>query len=181
MLETERLILRSLALSDAEAVELYASDYDVAKYTTNIPHPYPKGSAVDFIQASLLKEKSGRLATFAITKKENKQLIGLMGMEISPEHRHAELGYWVGKPFWRKGYGTEAAKAVVDYGFRQLGLNKIYACAVRENRGSWRIMEKVGMTYEGMQKQHFFRFGRYIDLVHYGILREDYEKTPQNN
>lgn len=163
-------------MSDAGDVELYASDYDVAKNTLNIPHPYPKGSGVDFIQSELIREKKGELVTFAIIKKENKQLIGLMSLMIAAQHQHAELGYWIGKPFWQKGYGTEAAKAVVDYGFRTLGLNKIYASAFKENRGSWRIMEKIGMEYEGMQKQHYFRFGQFIDLVHYGILREDYEQ-----
>jgi len=175
MLQTKRLILRSPTLNDADRIEELASDYDIAKTTLNIPHPYPKGSAVEFINHVLDKEKEGTIKIYAVIKKELDALIGLINININPAHEHGELGYWIGKPYWGNGYGTEAARAVVDFGFTHLNLHKIFARASAQNPGSWRIMEKLGMIYEGEQRQHYIRFGKYIDIVCYGILKTEYE------
>ena len=140
MYETERLILRKIQENDAELVEKYASDYEVAKTTLNIPHPYPKGSARDFIQRMLESEQEKKIFTFAIIEKELDGLIGLISLSNNKTHKHGELGYWIGNPFWNKGYGTEAAKLMLDFGFHFLDLNKIYALAFSNNPGSWRIM-----------------------------------------
>ncbi|MFD5850871.1 GNAT family N-acetyltransferase [Cytobacillus pseudoceanisediminis] len=80
LIETSRLILRSLTLDDALKVEEYASDYDVAKTTLNIPHPYPEGGAREFITSILEAERNGKIAIFAITKKEDNSLIGLINI-----------------------------------------------------------------------------------------------------
>lgn len=173
MIKTNRLVLRKATIKDADQIELLASDYDVAKTTLTIPHPYPSGSAIDFINSMLDGEKAGKIIIYTIVERCSKVLIGLINLTLSSAHQRGELGYWIGKPYWGKGYGTEATKAMIDYGFAQLHLNKIFAQAFANNPGSWRIMEKVGMTYEGTLKQHFFRFGEFIDVVNYGLLRED--------
>ncbi|MCM3090534.1 MULTISPECIES: GNAT family N-acetyltransferase [unclassified Cytobacillus] len=173
-LEADRLILRSLTLDDAPMVEKYASDYDVAKTTLNIPHPYPKGGARDFISSILEAERKGKIVIFAITRKEDKSLIGLINITGNNANRRAEIGYWIGKPFWGKGYGTEAARAVIKFGFEELNHNRIYALAFTDNPGSWRIMEKSGMKHEGILRQHAMKDGRLVDLTYYAILREEY-------
>lgn len=173
-LSTERLLLRNLHIDDAQRIEQLAGEYDVAKTTLNIPHPYPKGSAAIFIQSVIDSESKGILVTNAIIEKETDQLIGMMTLKIHQAFQRGELGYWVGKPYWGKGYGTEAAKALVKYGFEDLQLNKIYAQAFTTNPGSWRIMEKIGLKYEGTLRQHVSRFGEYYDLAQYGLLREEY-------
>ncbi|MBY0122981.1 GNAT family N-acetyltransferase [Bacillus sp. S/N-304-OC-R1] len=174
ILEAERIILRSLTLDDAEKVEEYASDYEVAKTTLNIPHPYPKGSARSFIENVLEAEKEGKTATYAIVRKEDSSLIGLVGIRPVAEHKRAELGYWVGKPFWGKGYGTEASKLIIKYGFEVLKLNRIYALAFTDNPGSWRIMEKCGMKHEGILRNHVMKENKPVDLTYYSILRDEY-------
>lgn len=172
-LSTERLSLRKLKLSDAKQIEELAGDYEVAKTTLTIPHPYPEGSAVIFIQNMLDSE------TYAIIHKESNQLIGMMTLKIHPTYQRGELGYWVGKSFWGKGYGTEAARALVQYGFESLQLHKIYAQAFTTNPGSWRIMEKLGLKYEGTLRQHVYRFGEFYDLAQYGLLRQEYLEDNQ--
>ena len=174
LIETSRLILRSLTLDDALKVEEYASDYDVAKTTLNIPHPYPEGGAREFITSILEAERNGKIAIFAITKKEDNSLIGLINITGTNANRRAEIGYWIGKPFWGKGYGTEAARAVIKYGFEELNHNRIYALAFTDNPGSWRIMEKSGMKHEGILRQHVIKDGRPVDLTYYAILLEEY-------
>lgn len=175
-IETERLFLRKLTQTDADRIEELASDYDVAKTTLNIPHPYPKGGAKDFIERTLRAEDNGKLHTYAIVKKKENNLIGIIGINLTPTHKRGELGYWIGKPYWGNGYGTEETKAIVTLGFETLHLQKIFARAITTNLGSWRIMEKVGMTHEGTLKQHETRWGQFFDLVYYGILKEEYEQ-----
>ncbi|MDZ5472344.1 GNAT family protein [Bacillus sp. 31A1R] len=175
-LETERLLLRTLRLEDSERVEVLASDYDVAKSTLTIPHPYPEGSARDFITSILEAEKSGRISIFAIEEKESGQLIGIINVSIAESYKRGELAYWIGKPYWGKGYGTEATKALISYSFNQLKLNKVFACAFTDNPGSWKIMEKVGLKYEGTLKQHVSRDGVFYDLCYYGLLKDEYSQ-----
>lgn|SRR5690625_1218286 len=175
-IETERCILRKLTQTDADRIEELASDYDVAKTTLNIPHPYPKGGAKDFIERTILAEVDGKSVTYAIVKKRTNQLIGIIGIKLTPTHKRGELGYWIGKPDWGRGYGTEATKAIVTLGFETLHLHKIFSRAITTNPGSWRIMVKVGMTHEGTLKQHAARRGQFVDLVYYGILKEEYEQ-----
>ncbi|MEH7122460.1 GNAT family N-acetyltransferase [Bacillus sp. JJ1773] len=174
LLDGKRIILRSLTLDDAEKIEEYASDYEIAKTTLYIPHPYPKGSARDFIAKVLKTEQEGEAVTFAIISKKDHSFIGLISIGPVMEHRRGELGYWVGKPFWGKGYGTEAARLVIKYGFEILNLNRIYAAAFKSNPGSWIIMEKCGMKHEGVFRNHVVKDGKAIDLTYYSILKEEY-------
>ncbi|WP_078382247.1 GNAT family N-acetyltransferase [Sutcliffiella halmapala] len=172
--ETKRLLLRPLQKEDAHRIEELASDYELAKTTLTVPHPYPQGGAVEFIEST---SKAKDLLLYAIVVKESNSLIGLINIKLTSVYERGELGYWVGRPYWGQGFGTEAAKSIIDYGFEELNLNKIYAGAFTDNPGSWRIMEKVGMKYEGTWKQHAKRFGRYVDLAYYGLLKEDYFKS----
>ena len=94
---------------------------------------------------------------------------------IEPEHARAELGYWIGKPYWRNGYATEAARAILQYGFGQLGLNRIHAGHFTRNPGSGRVMQKIGMTHEGHQPRHVKKWDRFEDLELYGILHSQYD------
>ena len=175
-IETKRLLLRKLLASDAERIEKLAGDYDVAKTTLNIPHPYPEGSAKEFIETRLRAEEKKIIAAFAVVEKESQLFIGLINLNLSTPHNRGELAYWIGKDYWGKGYGTEAARALIDHGFNLLHLNRIYAAAFISNPGSWRVMEKAGLTYEGTLRQHVARLGAFHDLVYYGLLKEEYEK-----
>ncbi|HEX7708287.1 MAG TPA: GNAT family protein, partial [Thermoanaerobaculia bacterium] len=86
----------------------------------------------------------------------------------------AELGYWVGVPFWGRGYASEAAAEVIRFGFEDCGMHRIYGCHYARNPASGRILEKVGMTREGTFRQHILKWGEYLDVVYYGLLREEW-------
>jgi len=174
-LHTERLILRPFRPEDAPAVQRLAGDPAIASTTTNIPHPYEDGLAEQWISNHAARYEAGECATFAITLRESGELIGAIGLEISREHRRAELGYWVGVPWWNQGYCTEAARALVAYGFRELSLHRIYAMHFRRNPASGKVMRKIGMRHEGSLRQHVSKWGTFEDVEVYGILREEFE------
>jgi len=176
-LYTDRLILRPFALADAPDVQRLAGDRDVASTTLRIPHPYEDGAAERWIAGHQEKFDRGELVNFAITVRPAGQLIGCISLTIEREHRAAELGYWIGKPWWGQGYATEAAKAVVQYGFEVLGLNRIYAHHFTRNPSSGRIMQKLGMSYEGRHRQAVLKWGRFEDIETYAILKNDRQPT----
>jgi len=175
-LVTKRLILRPFELSDAKAVQRLAGDREIADKTLNIPHPYEDGAAEEWISTHKPKFDSRELANFAITRRTNGELLGTVGLAMIPQFQRAELGYWVGTPYWNKGYCTEAAEAVVEYGFTQLGLNRVFAVHFKRNRASGQVMKKLGMKREGVLRQHAKKWDAYEDIVFYGLLRKDWLK-----
>ena len=112
--------------------------------------------------------------TFAIDLRERKQLIGAIGLTIDWKLSKGEIGYWIGRPHWNLGYATEATAAALDYGFSDLELNRISAKHLARNPSSGRVMEKAGMLLEGTARQDTIKWGKYEDLVSYGILRENW-------
>jgi ribosomal-protein-alanine N-acetyltransferase len=175
-LTTLRLLLRPFALADAPAVRRLAGEWAVADTTLSIPHPYDEGVAEAWI-ASLADQYARReQAVFAITENQTETLVGAIGLVLRAPHHRAELGYWVGRPYWGRGYATEAAAAVIAFGFAELSLNRIHACHFARNPASGRVLAKAGMRREGVSRQHVRRWDRFEDLVQYGILREDVER-----
>ena len=175
-IKTERLILRPYNLGDAPELQRLIGDRDVVLTMSNVPHPYEDGMAEEWIGKQPESFQKGESAQFAITHREEGFLIGGIGLnDIDRQSEHAEIGYWIGKPYWRNGYGTEAARAVVKYGFEVLGLNRVYAKHFRRNPASGRIMQKIGMKHEGCHRQHFKKWGNFEDFELYGILRSEYE------
>jgi 8-oxo-dGTP diphosphatase len=144
-IETPRLVLRTVTLADAPWIERYVSDWEVARHTARIPHPYPAGGAVDFIRG--LDPEEG--PTFAIERREDCEPVGLIGIELRAPGE-AETGYWIGKPFWGRGYASEALKAIVDYAFLTMNLGALIATADPENPASIRVQEKAGLAFTGM-------------------------------
>ena len=111
--------------------------------------------------------------TLAIAS-ESEGLLGAISLIIELQHRKAELGYWIGIPFWGHGYATEAARAVLEYGFGPLGLNRIEAHYLAQNPASGKVMEKLGMQREGVLRQYVVKWGVADDIVMYGILSSEY-------
>jgi RimJ/RimL family protein N-acetyltransferase len=174
VLQTERLRLRPPELTDAPVIQALAGDRRIAETTLNIPHPYSEDAALMWIMGSRQRLQDGSDYTFAIIRHSDQQFIGAVG--IHPGHnRQAEIGYWVGVPYWGQGYATEAARCVVQFGFEVLGLNRIYATYFAHNPASRRVMEKSGMTFEGILRQHVIKWDQPVDLGCCGILRAEYE------
>ena len=172
-LRTDRLLLRQFLPTDAPLIQELAGAKEVAAGTL-LPHPYDDGTAEEWIATQHRNFEAGTAAHFAVTLAHDQTVIGSIGLDIAQAHRHARLGYWLGVPYWNRGYGTEAVKAVLAYGFGQLNLNRIYAPHFLGNDASGRVLQKAGMTYEGRMHEHYFRFGRFVDLELYGMLRKDF-------
>jgi len=178
-LETERLMLRFFELSDAQRVRELAGDKAIADTTLNIPHPYEKGMAKEWISTHRIKFESGECVHFAIILKSTQELIGVIGLIIDKGFNRGELGYWIGKQYWNRGYCTEAARAVLKYGFSQLFLHKITSSHFTRNPSSGKVMRKIGMKKEGVFKEHVVKRDNYENLVVYGILRKEWEEEDE--
>lgn len=169
-LVTARLLLRPYVAADAPDVQRLAGDRMVADTTLNIPHPYPDGAAEAFIASCAEAFAAGTGATFAVTDAASRALVGAVGLVVVPRFRHAEMGYWIARECWGRGYATEAAAALLRYAMEDLGLHRVYARHLRRNPSSGRVMQKLGMTWEGRQREHVLKWDVFEDLEVYGIL-----------
>jgi [ribosomal protein S5]-alanine N-acetyltransferase len=174
VIETPRLTLRLLQKEDAPALQRLVSSYEIALNTLSIPHPYPESAAEEWIAMSEKGFDEGRMVNLAIIIRESGEFAGSIGLVIKPEHDKAEIGYWIGVPFWNRGYATEAAKAIIDYGFAELKLNRIDAGHFDRNPSSGRVMQKLGMQYEGRLRQSIKKWDEYLDVEYYAILRSEW-------
>ena len=154
-------------------VQRLAGDSAIADTTSNVPHPYEDGLAERWIQSHAPKYESGELATFAVIRNSDEVLIGTVGLTLTKQFRRGELGYWVGTPFWNQGYCTEAAESIIRFAFSTLNLHKIEAYHLASNPASGRVLQKLGMTKEGLLRDHASRSGQFEDLVVYGLLATD--------
>jgi ribosomal-protein-alanine N-acetyltransferase len=175
-LETERLVLRPFSLDDAPAVQRLAGDRLIAATTLAIPHPYEDGMAQKWISTHQSHFDLGKGITFAISRKTDGSLLGAMSLMAMEAAHQAELGYWVGRPYWDQGYCTEAGEAVLRYAFTQLGLVRVHCHHFARNPASGRVMRKLGMQHEGIRRRHVKKWGRFEDVELYGILQEDWKK-----
>jgi [ribosomal protein S5]-alanine N-acetyltransferase len=173
-LYTVRLILRPHLMSDVDAVQAIINDKDVVSpLSVVVPYPYTRENAVEWIsKRPEYYEKTGS-PQFAIVQKDGR-FTGGIGLVLKKEDESAEIGYWIGKQYWGQGYCTEAASAVVKYGFEVLGLHRIHAYHMTRNPASGRVMQKIGMQHEGYLRQAMKKWGVFEDIEVYAILKSDY-------
>ena len=171
-LTTERLILRPFEPEDAPDVQRLAGDRAVADTTERIPHPYEDGMAETWIATHPQGFRESKECTFAVVLKDGHQLIGAAGLTLTMVHARGELGYWIGREFWNRGYCTEAARAVIEYGFSVLGLHRIQAQHLARNPASGRVMLKLGMQHEGRLVQHTLKWDVFEDMDVYGRIQQ---------
>ena len=175
-LQTARLILRPFELADALEVQNLAGAREIASTIENMPHPYKDGMAEKWINTHEEKFEQGKSLDLAIVIKGTARLCGAIGITINSNYNNAELGYWIGVPYWGQGYGTEAASRAIAYGFESLNLHRIYASHLTRNPASGRVMQKIGMIREGCLRQHIKHWGVYEDYEIYGILATEWRK-----
>jgi RimJ/RimL family protein N-acetyltransferase len=174
-LVTDRLVLRELRLEDARAVAERAGDRRVARYLIAVPTPYPVSLAARWISGRQ-SWWPGRGVTLAIARRDNPDdLLGTASLRRFLRDRRAELGYWLGADAWGRGYATEAAGAILDFGFRDLGLERIYAQVLEGNDASCRVLEKLGMINEGTRRRHVRKGRKLWDVDMFGLLRDEWE------
>lgn len=173
-LTTERLILREFKEDDWPDVLAYQRDPLYLRY-----YEWTERSAKEvqaFVQMFLDYQQARPRTKFqlAITLKGNNRLIGNCGIRMEAvEATEADIGYELAPQHWGKGYATEAARAIVAFGFKELRLHRIWAECNADNRSSARVLEKVGMQLEGRLREKEYYKGRWWDILQYAIL--DYE------
>jgi RimJ/RimL family protein N-acetyltransferase len=191
ILTTDRLILRQFSPGDASRIHQLVNDKEVAYTTHYIPYPYPAGAAEEWLKEHERLVRIGQAVVFGVciaskspsasrlnveSKAVNQTrplLIGTVGLAIDDLDHRAELGYWLGREYWGRGYGTEAVAAAIDYGFDELGLHRIFATHIRRNVASARLLKKVGFEREGVLRQHARKWGVFEDVICYGMLATD--------
>lgn len=171
-LETARLKLRPY--SDIDIAELLPliGTREVAATTLRIAHPYTEQDARAFLELAKDPDK----LWLAITLRADGRQIGGIGLRVDKAQQHAELGYWLGLPYWGQGYATEAAREMLRYAFDDLHLHRVFASHFKHNPASGRILRKIGMSYEGCQREHLRKWDQFVDSELYGILRREWER-----
>jgi len=172
-LETPRLILRRLRLDDVDDVFAYASDPDVARTVTWEAHRSVEDSRA-FVQTMLRRYERGEVANWGMELRETGRIIGTCGYILwNTAHDSAEIAYALGRPWWNRGLMTEALRAVLAFGWERMGLHRVEAHCRTDNPASERVMQKLGMRLEGINRGALRMKGVYVDLKHYAVLRDD--------
>ena len=172
MLQTTRLVIRPYGEADIAELLPLIGTREVAATTLRIAHPYTEQDARGFLAITKEPDK----LWLAITLQTDGRQIGGIGLRIETQHRHAELGYWLGAPYWGQGYATEAAREMIRYGFEDLELHRIFASHFGHNPSSGRVLKKLGMRYEGCQREHLRKWDQWVDSELYGLLRQEWKK-----
>ena len=170
-LETERLQLRKVKSTDVQAIYAYGSDAEVSRFVTWERHESLQDTEA-FLNFVLGKYEKGEVAPWAIEYKPTRQMIGTVDfVNWKPAGRVAEIGYVLHRDYWGKGIMTEAVKRVIQFGFEQMNLVRIEAVCLPENTGSYRVMEKSGLQYEGTLRKARVIKGQNQDIKMYAIIR----------
>ena len=164
------LSLRPIEKGDIETIAALANDRDIARMALLLPYPYTVSDARTWLDYISKTEKEH---VFAILS--GKKLIGVIGLVNEPEHKRAELGYWLGKEYWGKGFMTGAVQMMLGYAFGVLKVNKVYASVFADNEASQKVLKNNGFVPEGVLKEHVIRMGTVHDLMYFGLLKQDYE------
>jgi RimJ/RimL family protein N-acetyltransferase len=177
-LTTDRLILRPFRDSDFETVHAYGSDLDVTRYTSFGPNS-PEETREFISRCQAETDVSPRQHyNFAITLRDEDRVIGGVGFNIDqPRHDGAEMGYVLHHDHWGQGIATEAARALLEFAFGTVRLHRIVARCHPDNPASAAVMQKLGMTYEGRQREVMWMKGAWWDFLVYSILEQEFQRV----
>lgn len=170
---TQRLVLRKLRSTDIPRIVKYANNRGISDNTLNIPYPYKEEDAVYWINMADEGARKSDGYIFGITLKAVDQFIGGISLTMEPFDK-AMIGYWLAEPYWNKGYMTEATAAILQFGFENLGLRKIYSNHLEQNPASGKVMINNSMIKEAVLKDHVKKGERYFTLIQYRLTEEEY-------
>ena len=175
-LTTSRLLLRALESDQAETLFSLANGPEIADNTANMPSPYTLETAQSFIESIPEKYRAGDLLNLGMHVRETGELVGVISLRINARHHAGHLGYWVAAHARNRGYAAEAAGAVMGFGFTELALQRVGSQCFGRNKASARVLEKIGLRFEGCLRQAFLKNGVYEDLLGFATVREDWER-----
>ncbi len=173
-LDTEHLILRKMSVRDTDDMNEYARLAEVTKYLTWSPHP-SRNYTREYLEYIGSRYIAGEFYDWAVVERKSGKMIGTCGFTRFDYHSNAgEVGYVLNPAYWGNGYATEAARAVIKFGFESLLLNRISAMHIEGNSASRHVMERVGMQYEGTLRGYMLVKNQYKDICICSLLRDDY-------
>jgi RimJ/RimL family protein N-acetyltransferase len=173
-LETERLRLRPFVSDDAALLAQLAGSRDVADTAIHIPHPISIAGARSMIAAQAAGFQSGRSIHFVMEHEISRDVIGAVELfDIDEAHLQAELAFWVAPGEWGEGYASEAAAAVLRFGFDTLGRNRIHAQHLVRSAASGSVLRRIGMKQEGLLRERVRKWGVFEDVAVYAAIRSD--------
>ena len=165
VLETERLTLRRPTLADVKAIARLANDRRIAENTRRLPHPYSQDHAIEFVRGTA---DDNRGTVFLI--ENNFEPIGVVGVDWRQPDA-PELGYWLGVEHWGRGFGTEAARAVIDFTFEEFDVEHLMSGARVANPSSRNILEKCGFQWSGVELHRFEALGSSTPVDRFRLSR----------
>ncbi|MDR0530659.1 MAG: GNAT family N-acetyltransferase [Oscillospiraceae bacterium] len=175
-LQTPRLCLREMTKADAPTLVELLRNQEVSRWLTVDLSRMTRREEEIRIARARKAFAAGRELHWGIGERDSDGLVGMICLVgLNRRDQHAMAGFWLGHAYWGRGYMTEALWAVLDYSFRGLGLNRVYAGHFADNSASGRVMQKCGLQYEGTRRQAFCKNGQYYDEMAYAILKSDYE------
>ena len=173
--------MRSLSVEDAESMTKHANNPDIGHKIAErgaFPDPYLRSDALSFIEFATNAALNGTELHLGVILVESDSLIGVIGLKsINRVSKKAEIGYWIGATMWNKGYGGEAVAMIVNYAFRHLELKRIIANVFPGNFASEKILMRLGFVREGLFRQHVLGNDGYVDVIAFGLLKEDYARV----
>ena len=172
-IETDRLLLRRMTMKDAPDIFAYSRDPEVARHVLWTAQKQ-LSEAKEYVRFMLRRYRDDLPSSWGVIDKVSGKLIGTIGyMDYNEENASVEVGYSLAKWMWGKGLMTEALRAVIDYTFDVMDVNRIEAQHELDNPSSGRVMEKCGMVREGLLRQRLYNKGKFVDVALYCILHED--------
>ncbi|MEK4760194.1 GNAT family N-acetyltransferase [Viridibacillus sp. FSL E2-0187] len=174
-MESERILLRPISLDDAEDMYEYTSDEETTRYIY-APHK-DLNQTKNLIANYFIKESIGK---YAIVLKENNKMVGSIEFRVHEWNKSGELGFTLNRHFWGNGYMTESGKLILGLAFDVLGLERVYAAHEVKNNASGKVLNRLGMKYEGILRKSEMIKGELVDSAYYSILKDEYWKKGSN-
>jgi [ribosomal protein S5]-alanine N-acetyltransferase len=163
IIKTKRLILRPLQRSDALLLAKYANDRTIYRNTLRMPYPYTLKQANQWINKNLANYKKRNSNYYSFVIEFEGKFAGALGIDSIIRGHKAELGYWLGRPYWGKGFMTEAVKEATNFAFKKYKLKRVYAWTFTWNKASQNVLKKAGFKFEGVAKKNVKKKGKYLD------------------
>ena len=171
-------MLRRFRADDAPDVQRHLSEWEVASTTAAVPYPYPAGAAEAWIEGAEAREEAGEAWARAVTRRGDGVLVGAVELRPGRGGHRAELGYWIGLPFWGRGYATEAADRMVRWALGPGGLHRVFGVCFARNPASAAVLRRIGMRKEGTLRRHLLRWEVLEDVEVYAVLSGELPPSP---
>lgn len=171
IIKTKKFVLRPYRMSDAKVITPLLNNLNVTKNLSSLPFPYELKHALEYIEKTNGEMKKSDTEKFSYVIEINGKAAGAISIDCIKHDHKAEMGYWLAENYWGNGIMTEVVKKFTSFAFAKFKLRRIYAKAYDGNKGSMRVLEKVGMKFEGIEKKGALKDGKYIDLHVYAKVK----------